>query len=401
MHILLAHEYYRKRGGEDAAYEARRDLLKARGIRVTEYVKRAEEIDNAGLARKATLPLRAIWAWDTKREFARVLRDTKPDVVHFSNTFPLISPSAYAACHEAGVPVVQHLENARLICPQGEFVRDGKVCYDCCGRFPWPGILHGCYHESSMQTAAVAGMIGVHRMLHTWSEKVDAYILTQEFYRPWFVDAGLPSERIHTCGLIVPDPGARNPNATGDYALYDGWLAPEKGILTLLEAWKTLDIPLKIRGFGPLEMDVRVAMATNPRIELVPRRTLEPKYDLFRNARFLIWPSVDEAETCGVVATEAFGCGVPVLAPKTAVASERVADGRTGIFFAPNDPADLARQVRWAWEHREQMAEMGRSARQEYEARLSSDQFLDRLIGIYEDLIDRKQPLRARAARLW
>jgi glycosyltransferase involved in cell wall biosynthesis len=90
-----------------------------------------------------------------------------------------------------------------------------------------------------------------------------------------------------------------------------------------------------------------------------------------------------------------------VLAPKTAVASERVADGRTGIFFAPNDPADLARQVRWAWEHGEQMAEMGRSARQEYEARLSSDQFLDRLIGIYEDLIDRKQPLRARAARLW
>jgi glycosyltransferase involved in cell wall biosynthesis len=390
MHILLAHEYYRTRGGEDAAYDARRDLLKARGIRVTEYVKRGGEVENGGLARKATLPLRAVWAWDTKREFARILRDAKPDVVHFSNIFPLISPSAYAACHEAGVPVVQHLENARLACPQGEFVRDGNVCYDCCGRFPWPGILHRCYHESSLQTAVVAGMIGAHRILHTWNEKVDAYILSAEFYRRWFVDAGLPSERIHCCPLIVPDPGPRNPSASGDYALYAGWLAPEKGILRLLEAWNGLDIPLKIRGSGPLEMDVRAMIAANPRIEFVPRRTPAPKYDLYRNARFLIWPSLGEHETCGVVATEAFGCGVPVLAPKTAVASDRVADGRTGIFFGPNDPADLARQVCWAWEHPEQMAAMGRNARREYELRLSPDQFLKRLLGIYQSLIDRK-----------
>ncbi len=397
MHILLVHEYYRSRGGEDAAFEARRNLLRSRGLDVSEYVRHAEEITNSSLARKATLPLRAIWAWDTKREFAQILRQSRPDVVHFSNTFPLISPSAYFACREAGVPVVQQLENARVICPPGEFVRDGKACYDCSGRFPWPGILHRCYHGSSLQTAVVAGMIGAHRMLHTWSEQVDAYILSAEFYRRWFVDVGFPTERIHCCPMIVPDPGQRDPSATGDYALYAGWLAPEKGIRTLLEAWKTLDIPLKIRGFGPLEIDVRAAITSNRHIELIPTRTLESKYDLFRNARFLIWPSVDEAETCGVVATEAFACGVPVLAPTTSVASDRVTDGRTGIFFAPNDPSDLARRARWAWEHPEQMAAMGRNARQEYESRLSPDQFMKCLLEIYRSLIHRKEPVRARA----
>ena len=397
MHVLLAHEYYRNRGGEDSAFEARRDVLRAGGLRVTEYVRHAEEIENGGLARKSTLPLRAMWAWDTKREFAQLLRDARPDVVHFSNTFPLISPSAYFACREAGVPVVQQLENARLVCPQGSFVRDGKACFDCCGRFPWPGILHRCYRQSSAQTAIVSGMIGVHRMLHTWNEKVDAYIFSAEFYRRWFVDIGLPQERIHCCPLIVPDPGARTPSATGDYALYVGWLAPEWDILTLLEVWKRLDIPLKIRASGVLEPEVRRAAAANPKIELVPRLSYQEKNNLIRGARFLIWPAIGELENCGVAAIEALGCGVPVLAPKTAVAGERIVDGRTGIFFAPNDPADLARQVRWAWEHPEQMAEMGRNARQEYESRFSPDQFLKRLLPIYQTLIDGKQPVRARA----
>lgn len=401
MHVLLAHEYYRTRGGgEDAAYEGRRDMLRAGGIRVTEYVRRAEEIENGGLASKATLPLRALWAWDTRREFARLLRDTKPDVAHFSNTFPLISPSAYSACHEAGVPVVQNIENARLMCPQGSFCRDGKSCYDCCGRFPWPGILHGCYRKSSAQTALVAGMHTVHRMLNTWNGKVDAYLIAAEFYRRWFVEFGLPEERIHFCPLIVADSGPRNPGTIGDYALYAGRLAPELDIPTLLEAWKALDIPLKIRGSGPLEPEVRSAAAAQPNIELLPRLSAAEKTNLIRGARFLIWPAVGHYETCGPVATQAYACAVPVLAPKTGVAGERVIDGRTGIFFAPNDPADLARQVRWAWDHPEQMAEMGRNARQEYERRLSPDHILSHTLGVYRRLIERQSSVRARAAHL-
>ena len=70
------------------------------------------------------------------------------------------------------------------------------------------------------------------------------------------------------------------------------------------------------------------------------------------------------------------------------------------MFFAPNDPTDLARQVRWAWEHPEQMAEMGRNARREYERRLSPDQGLNHLLGIYQSLIEGKSPVRARAAHL-
>jgi glycosyltransferase involved in cell wall biosynthesis len=63
-----------------------------------------------------------------------LIRDCKPDVVHFHNTFPLISPAAYYACRDLGVPVVQTLHNYRLFCPAATFFREGKVCEDCLGK---------------------------------------------------------------------------------------------------------------------------------------------------------------------------------------------------------------------------------------------------------------------------
>ena len=385
MRILLAHDYYQIPGGEDEYFETRRDFLRAHGHDVVEYVRRNDEISRYGLVDKITLAARTVWAWDTKRDLGRLLRESRPDVAHFGNTFPLISPSAYYECARAGVPVVQQLDNPRLMCPAGMFFRDGKSCHDCDGRFPWPGIVHACYRNSSAQTAVVASMLGAHRALGTWKKKVDAYMVSTDFYRQKFVDSGLPADRLHLCPLPVPDPG-RKPRGQGEYALYIGRLAEEKGIRPLLEAWRGLDIPLKVRGSGPLETDVRAAIATNPRIELVPRLTLEQKYDLVRNARFLVWPSLGEYETFGLVVAEAYACGVPVIASRTGVAPEMVPNGQTGILFAPNDAADLAKAAQWAWEHPVEMSALGAAGRQMYEAKFTPELAYRRLLATYESV---------------
>ena len=94
MRILLAHSYYQIPGGEDEYFETRRDLLHARGHEVVEYVRRNEEISRYGLVDKVTLAARTVWAWDTNRQLARIRREARPDVAHFGNVFPLISPSA-------------------------------------------------------------------------------------------------------------------------------------------------------------------------------------------------------------------------------------------------------------------------------------------------------------------
>jgi len=155
-----------------------------------------DEIAAYRLIERASLGPRTVWAWDSYGQIRALLRVKKPDVAHFDNTFPLISPAAYYACREAGVPVVQTLRNYRLLCPGATFQREGGVCEDCLGRNPWRGVLHGCYRDSRAATAAVALMLSVHRWLGTWSKMVDCYIALTEFARAKFIEAGLPAEKI-------------------------------------------------------------------------------------------------------------------------------------------------------------------------------------------------------------
>ena len=80
----------------------------------------------------------------------------RPDIVHCTNTFPLISPAVYYAARSAGVPVVQSLRNYRVLCLNATLLRDGKVCEDCLGRsLPWPGVMHGCYRQDRARMVAV------------------------------------------------------------------------------------------------------------------------------------------------------------------------------------------------------------------------------------------------------
>ena len=72
---------------------------------------------------------------------AELIRAHRPDVLHATNTFPLISPSVCDVAHRAGVAVVQALRNYRLLCANSYLMRDGHPCEECVGRaIPWPAV---------------------------------------------------------------------------------------------------------------------------------------------------------------------------------------------------------------------------------------------------------------------
>lgn len=374
MRILMAHEYYQLPGGEDGVFETTRDLLRARGHEVIEYVRRNDEISGYSVIEKLSLPARTVWAWDTQRELAQLLAETQPDVAHFVNTFPVISPSAYSACHRAGVAVVKSIDNPRLMCPAGTFFRDGRLCVDCMGKVPLPAVVHACYRGSYLQSAVVAGMLSLHRMRETWQRDVDAWLLTTNFYRRKFIEnVGLDPEKLFLRpNFVDPDPGVRA-DTNGRYALFMGRLSLEKGVKVLLNAWKQIPMELKIRGVGELEAEVRRFAASRQDVELGPWAPAEEKYRLIKGARFLMWPSQGYCETFGNVVAESYACGVPVIAARTGVAEEMVINGRTGLFFSPTDSADLAAKVRWANEHPNEMARMGLCGRNEFESRFTPE----------------------------
>jgi glycosyltransferase involved in cell wall biosynthesis len=385
MKILMVHNSYQQNGGEDVVFENDRDLLSARGHGVCIYRRHNDEIGRYGLVAKSTLPLRTVWAWDSAAQLRQILQRERPDVAHFHNTFPLISPAAYYACRDAEVPVVQSLHNPRLICPAATFYREGRACIECLGRsVAWPAILHACYHRSRAQTAVITGMLAIHSSLNTWSRLVDAYIVFSDFYRRAFIDAGFPQVKIHVKPHFVPfDPGIEKRAA--DYALFIGRLAPEKGVPTLLKAWNLLQplaIPLKIRGDGPLLNQLPKAQLEN-NIQVIPHLSRQDLTALLHGARFLVWPSEGYYETFGLVAIEALACGLPVIASRSGAMAEIVDHQRTGLHFNPGDPRDLAAKVEWAWTHPIQMKAMGDAARREYEMKYTAERNYQILMEIY------------------
>ena len=107
-----------------------------------------------------------------------------------------------------------------------------------------------------------------------------------------------------------------------------------------------------------------------------------------KSSTFLVWPSVGLYETFGLVAIEAFACGLPVIASRTGAMQEVVCDGKTGLLFRPGDAEDLASKVNWAWEHPEEMKRMGRAARLEYETKYTAEKNYPMLMAVYEAVMN-------------
>ncbi|MBZ5571453.1 MAG: glycosyltransferase family 4 protein [Acidobacteriia bacterium] len=394
MKILLVHNSYLEQGGEDVVFWQERSLLKAAGHEVLEYQRHNTEMEQYSMVRRLTIIGRTVWASDSYREFTNLLRDNKPDVVHVHNTFPLISPSILWACRRERVPVVHTLHNYRLLCPGANFIRDGKPCEDCVHGSIWQSVAHGCYRDSRPQTAAVALMLSVHRARRTWTEAVDRYIVLTSFARSRFVNAGLPAEKITVKGNCVdPDPGQRT--GEGSYALFVGRVSREKGTPTLLQAWRQLprSYTLRIVGDGPARQRLESEAAAHGlnNVSFLGRVSRERVIEAMKGARFVVFPS-QLYENLPLTIVEAFACGVPVVASKLGAMAEIVEEGRTGLFFEPGNPDDLARAVKFGWEQPELMRRLGTQARSEYETKYTAAANYRQLMEIYQQVIAKRLP---------
>jgi len=407
MHVLIVHNSYQQPGGEDVVVAQERKLLEQYGHTVTLYERSNHEIDALSFTQRAGLIKRVVSANDTKLAVRGLLQVVKPDVVHVHNTFAMVSPSVYEACHQEDVPVVQTLHNYSMLCPAATFYRNGKVCHDCVTDGLLSSVQHACYRDSRLMTGAIALMVATHRARQTWNQLIDAYIALSRFVKEKFVQSGFPANKLHVKpNFVAPDPGERRRSDSQEYALFVGRLSPEKGVLSLLKSWERLpsEVPLVIAGDGPLRQSLEEHAARrglrNVRFTGHVQRDKVDK--LMKRAAFLIVPSVWE-EPFGLIVAEAFACGTPVLGASIGAIKEMIEHHVTGLQFKPDDPDDLAKKVAWAWSHLAQLAIMGRAARIVYENRYTGSTNYRLLTEIYASAIDahfrskRKRALRAAA----
>jgi len=385
MKILQVHNQYQHAGGEDSVVQMEKELLEHYGHEVDQFF-----VDNnhiKGLKEKIRVALSTHYSNESKKIMMEQLDRYKPDIVHVHNFFPRLTPSVFDACLARNIPSVMTLHNYRLVCPGALFLRDGKVCEKCVQGSPYHAVKYGCYKSSRLGSFAVARMISYHKKKQTWHHKVDRFIALTVFAKRKFIEAGFPTEKI-----------AVKPNFyTGDMpdskrersgALFVGRISQEKGISTLLSAWKVIDYPLRIVGSGPLFEE----LSRNP-LRTVNWLGLKEKPKVIgemQKALFLVLPS-EWYEGFPMVIVEAFACGLPVICSRLGGMAEVVKDGETGIHFEAGNSHDLTQKILWAKEHPNEMLEMGRKAKKVFEEKYSSEVNIHQLISIYKDVISEKK----------
>ena len=386
MKILQVHNEYRHPGGEEVVVNTEKVMLTQQGHEIQQWIVKNSSIQDAKASQKAKIALQSIWSRNSYLQMQKQLQDFQPDVVHVHNTIPLISPSVYAACHRAGVPVVQTLHSYNLICPGPYLYRDGHICEDCVRKpVRYPGVLHGCYRKSRAQTAVAVAGLTTNQIRGTYKNDVDIYITLTRFARQKFIEGGLPAEKIAVKPNFVTSdikPGVH----TGGYVLFVGKLVKSKGIETLLQAWHLLNeaIPLKVVGQGPLEILLKSNLPSG--VEYLGPLPREQVLSLMQEATFVVFPS-EWYEGFPMTIAEAFATGNPVVASRLGAMAEIIRDGSSGWHFTPGDAQDLVRTVQLAWSEPIEVRRRGAMARKQYDDCYSAQKNYQMTISIYQTAI--------------
>jgi glycosyltransferase involved in cell wall biosynthesis len=380
MRVLLAHNRYRSPGGEERHVELLLDSLAKAGVEARLF--EVTSPPDPSLKQRVELGLGLTYRPSGARRIRRVLLDWRPDIVHFHNVFPVLTPAAMREAKRAGAAVALTIHNYRFACPGGTLLRRGEIHEDCidgssllCGlRNP-----RGVWHES----VAYGVAIELHRRLRFLHRWVDAFVAPGSFVIDLLVRAGYPRDRIHVIRPAMPSVAAA---ATKErFALYVGRLSPEKGVRTLLRASALApEIRLVMVSTGPLADEVRAA-AERGSIEYRGYVSDEEVKRLRARALYTVVPSeCYEVAPLGVL--ESFAAGTAVVASDLGGMAEVIRDGVSGLLVPPKDPAALGAAIRTLWNEPEQAERMGAEALAFAKAELEVANQATKMIALYESI---------------
>jgi glycosyltransferase involved in cell wall biosynthesis len=380
MRILVLHNRYRSgdTSGENRVVRDEIGLLRAAGHLVVSW---EAEPDVGSISGQARAAVGAVWSRRAARVVRTIVERRGIDVVHAHNLFPSLSPAVLRAARSGGAAVVVTLHNYRYLCLPATLTRDGRPCEDCVARVPWPGVVHRCYRGSVAGSAAIATSLTTHRAVGSF-DAVERYAAVSGFIRDTYIRAGYRSERI----VVKPNFAGPVPQRTdpGRGFVFLGRLTPEKGVDTLLDAWRGAQPALEalpIVGSGPADGALRSASPQG--VRFLGDVAADAVPELIREARAVMIPSRWDEAAVPRVALEAYAAGVPVIASERGALPEGVVPEETGLLVRTLE-AEAWRDAVRRLEDDATSVRFGHGARAMWRERYGPDAGLASLLSLYE-----------------
>lgn len=381
----MAHNTYQYAGGEDAVVLNEANLLRQVGYDV--HIHSISNDSIVGTLDRIRAAVNVSFSRKSFDEISNAIDRFNPDVLHVHNFFPLLTPSIHYAAKLRGLKVVQTLHNYRLICSAATFLRDGHVCELCLTGSKLNAVRYKCYRESVVGSMALVNFQNKIHASKGLIECTDRFVALTEFGRSKFIDGNIPPEKIVVKPNFVVDrvdkicQASMQNNSDDGYFLFVGRLSLEKGVHTLIDAWRSLpEKKLRIAGSGPLSDFISKNLTNN--IEVLGHLSAEQIAIQMMGAQALIFPST-WYEGLPMTVIEAFSLGLPVIASNIGSLSEIITDGLNGLHFSVGEHRELAQKVELICDAKGMRTVLSDGARATYIRKYTPEANVRQLIDIY------------------
>lgn len=296
----------------------------------------------AGLLQKARQAGHVVYSTEARHRMRAMIADFRPDVAHIRNIYHHLSPSILSELKAQNIPVVYHLNDFKLLCPNYNLVARGETCESCKGGAFWHTLTTKCYPGLGAQMTLMTEAY-VHHWLGTYRKCVDLFLAPSQFVRDKFVEYGWDAARFEVLPHFQKVP-EETPRPSDGPVLYFGRLSAEKGIDDLLRAMQRLPhLKLVIAGDGPERgrlLDL-VETLNLKNVEFVGHVNGAARDQLIAHSRFTVLPS-HAYETLGKTILESYALGRAVIASDLGSRRELVRHGATGFLYRCGDVNELA-----------------------------------------------------------
>lgn len=394
LKVLLVHNSYTQRGGEDTVFESEKQMLLEMGIEVYEFVVSNNDLRNENIVDKVRLGIGTIWSFKNNISIKKYIKKINPDIVHVHNTFPYLSPSIYWAIKSENKPVVQTLHNYRIGCANGILYRNNSICVKCIEGSNINSIIYNCYRESKVQTLPIFLMQRFHNLIGTYRNKVDKYLALTEFSKDLFLQIGLPYEKVQVKPNFTIKSNVNKKKHRKKQVVFVGRITEDKGIDILLKAFSHITdryINLMIIGEGEDKDKYKEKYENDGRITWLGNQPKEVVFQSISESTVLVMAS-KMYETFGLVLTEAMSMGTPVIAPNHGSFPKIIKNGVHGLTYEKDNFCELEKKIIEIINlEQEKWDEMSANCIREYEQKYSQEQNKKYIADIYSGLISENE----------